>query len=154
MGEGELLDEVDSAILDLLRQNARLPAATIAGRVNLTAGAVRRRIARLESRGVIDRYTVAVNHDKIGASIEAYIELSFAGGADVHSILRSAMRREEVREAMTIAGDVDALVRVRVRDLAELREAVVYLRTVGPVTGSRTRIVLGRWWHGAPITES
>jgi Lrp/AsnC family transcriptional regulator, leucine-responsive regulatory protein len=143
------VDDVDRRILDCLRMNARESAADIAKRVNLTPSAVRRRIAGLEKAGVITGYTVAINHDLVGASVEAYIELSFAGNADVHSILADAMRRPQVREAMTIAGDLDALLRVRVRNLAELREIVMALRTSGPVTGSRTRVVLGRWWHGS-----
>lgn len=45
--------------------------------------------------------------------------------------------------------EADALVRVRVRDLPHLREVVMALRTNGPVTASRTRVILGRWWHGS-----
>ncbi len=149
MSQPEPVDDIDRRILDCLRTNARASAADIASRVNLTDSAVRRRIASLEKSGVITGYTVAINHDLVGGSVEAYIELSFAGNADVHAILAEAMRRPQVREAMTIAGDLDALLRVRVRNLAELREIVMALRTSGPVTGSRTRIVLGRWWHGS-----
>lgn len=153
MTEPETLDDIDRQILDRLRRNAREPASKIASHVGLTASAVRRRIARLETSGVIDGYTVAINHDRIGASTEAYVELTFAGDADVHEILRDAIRRPEVREAMTIAGDPDALVRLRVKDLADLRRAVMELRTSGQVTGSKTRIVLGRWWHGSAHTD-
>jgi Lrp/AsnC family leucine-responsive transcriptional regulator len=149
MSELASLDEADHLILDYLRQNGRMSAAELAPHVNLTASAVRRRIARLEASGVIDRYTIVVNHDRIGTSVEAYVELSFAGNADVHAILKSAMQRNEVREAMTIAGDLDALVRLRVRDLPELRKAVTRLRANDQVTGGRTLVVLGRWWHGS-----
>jgi Lrp/AsnC family leucine-responsive transcriptional regulator len=131
-----------------------MSSAAIASHVDLTASAVRRRIARLESSGVIDRYTIGINHDKIGASVEAYVELSFGGNADVHEILKTAMRRKEVREAMTIAGDLDALVRLRVRDLPELRKAVTRLRASEQVTSSKTRVVVGRWWHGSPDANS
>jgi DNA-binding Lrp family transcriptional regulator len=145
----EPLDDIDLAILERLRRNAREPAAAIAKHVNLTAGAVGRRITRLEKRGVISGYTIAINHDMIGSTIEAYIELTFVGNADVHAILADAIERPEVREAMTIDGDTDALLRVRVRNMKELRQAIMDLRTSGPVTGSKTRIVLGRWWHGS-----
>jgi Lrp/AsnC family leucine-responsive transcriptional regulator len=145
----EPLDDIDRLILDRLRQNARESASSIARRVNLTPSAVRRRIARLERTGVIDRYTVSIKHDELGASIEAFVELSFAGDADVHTILKNVMQRREVREAMTITGETDALVRVRVRDLAHLRQVVMDLRTSGPVVACQTRVIIGRWWHGS-----
>ena len=45
-------------------------AATIGERVNLSGAAVRKRLARLERSGVITGYTVALNHDLIGSSVE------------------------------------------------------------------------------------
>ena len=149
MTAAEPLDDIDRRILDRLRQNAREPASSIAKRVNLTASAVRRRIARLERSGVIDRYTVSIKHDELGASIEAFVELSFAGDADVHTILKDVIQRPEVREAMTITGETDALVRIRVRDLPHLRQVVMDLRTSGQVIACQTRVILGRWWHGS-----
>lgn len=149
MPEPQTLDDSDREILECLRANARESSAAIAQRVSLSPPAVRRRITRLEEIGVISGYTVAINHDLIGSSIEAYIELSFAGDANVHAVLANAMERTEVREAMTMAGEPDALLRVRVNNLAHLRQIVMDLRTSGPVNGSRTMIVLGRWWHGS-----
>lgn len=145
------LDDIDVAIIDRLRRNARESAASIAGAegIRLTASAVRRRIARLEATEVISGYHVALNHDKMPSSIEAYVELSFAGDEDVHRTLQVAMGLHEVREAVTLAGETDALLRVRARDLKSLRDVVIALRKSGPVTGSVTRIVLGRWWHGS-----
>ena len=98
---------------------------------------------------MIDRYTVSIKHDELGASIEAFVELSFAGDVDVHAILEQVMQRPEVREAMTITGETDALVRIRVRDLPHLRKIVMDLRTSGQVIACQTRVILGRWWHGS-----
>jgi DNA-binding Lrp family transcriptional regulator len=142
-------DDVDRLILDRLRENAREPAAAIADHVNLDPSAVRRRIAAMEKSGVIVGYRVAIDHDRLDTSVEAYVELSFPGEVDVHAVLADAIERPEVREAMTIAGDPDALVRLRVRNLQELREVVRDLRAELGVTGSRTKIVIGRWWHGS-----
>jgi len=125
--------------------------------IQLTAGAVRRRIARLQKSGVILGYHVALDHEKLPTSVEAFIELSFAGNADLEATLEVAMGLHEVREAMMLAGETDALLRVRAKDIERLREVVLALRRSGQVTGSVTRIVLERWWHGShgfrkPIT--
>jgi len=110
MAGGGQLDDLDRAILERLKRNGREPASKIAKRVNLSAAAVQRRIDRLEERGVIKGYTAAINYDKVEASVDAYIELSFDGKADVTATLGRIAERPEVREAITIAGDSDALV--------------------------------------------
>lgn len=143
----ERLDDTDRTILRLLQDDARQPATEIAQHLKITAGAVRRRIERLEERGVINHYTVVLNHAKVGPSVEAYLEVTFEGGADVPAFLAKAVKRPEIREASTIAGNPDAIVRLRVDSLEHLRETVTELRSTGPVTGTKTLVALDRYRH-------
>ena len=138
------LDDTDHAILELLRLDARRTVADIAARVNLSAAPVARRIDRLEKLGVIRGYTTLVDYEKVGPALEAFVELRFVGSTDVHDILDSVTRLPEVREAFTMAGDPDAMVRLRVDDVAHLQRAVNDLRRSGNVTGTKTLIVLER----------
>jgi Lrp/AsnC family leucine-responsive transcriptional regulator len=144
MLEHEALDDVDEKILDLLRRDARRTVRDIAQRVNLSPAPVKRRIDRLERLGVIAGYTVVLDHSKVGPSMEAFTELSFAGHTNVEDILDLATRLPEVREAFTTAGDPDALVRLRVDDVAHLQRVVNELRRSANVTGTKTLIVLER----------
>ena len=48
----------------------------------------------------------------------------------------------------TIAGDPDALIQVRARDIAHLQDVIDRLRRSGTVTGTKTLMVLGRWTRG------
>ena len=99
----------------------------------------------LEESGIIDHYTVVIDHEKVGSSVEAYVELTFKGGADVQTILGEAMDEySEIREASTLAGDLDAMVRLRVKDPDDLRDTVMRLRQLKSVTGSKTLFALGR----------
>jgi Lrp/AsnC family transcriptional regulator, leucine-responsive regulatory protein len=145
MSARESIDETDRAIIELLREDARRTVSDIAGRVNLSPAPVKRRIDRLEEIGVISGYTVVLDHQKVGPSIEAYTELRFSGDTDVDDILHSAAELPEVLEVLAIAGDPDALVRVRVEDMDHLQRVVNELRRSGRVTGTKTLIVLGRW---------
>ena len=139
------LDELDEQIIELLREDARRTLADIASRVNLSPAPVKRRIDRLEQLGVITGYTVSVNHALIGPSIEAFTELRFAGDADIDEILGSVERIPEIREVFTMAGDPDALLRIRVNDVEHLKAVVNRLRRTGRVTGTKTLMVLDRW---------
>jgi len=142
------LDDVDRRILALLREDARRTIADIASRVSLSPAPVKRRIDRLEQHGVIAGYTVLLDHAKIGPSIDAFTELRLAGDADVDEVAEAVRRIPEVREIFTTAGDPDALIRIRVEDVAHLKQVVNGLRRSGRVTGTKTLMVLERWARG------
>lgn len=145
MSEVVALDDIDREILRLLRQDARRTVRDISARVGLTVAPVKRRIDRLEATGVIEGYTVRVDQSKMGSELEAVVELRVAGNMDLDTILDFASQIPEVNEVLTIAGDPDALVRVRVDNIHDLQRVVNLLRTGGRVTGTRTLVVLGLW---------
>jgi DNA-binding Lrp family transcriptional regulator len=143
------LDPVDNAILDLLRENARRTLADIGAHVNLSASAVKRRIDRLEADGVILGYGVQIDQDKLGRHLEAFTELRFAGDTKVHDISSVAKTLPEVQAVFTTAGDPDALVWIRVKDVADLTRVIDLLRRSGQVTGTKTLMVLDTWTASA-----
>jgi len=139
------LDEIDRRILQLLSDDGRRTITDIASLVNLSPAPVKRRIDRLQSSGVIAGYTVVLDHTMIGPSIDAFTELRFAGDADIDDILRAAQAIPEIQDVFTMAGDPDALLRIRVDDVEHLREVVNRLRRSGRVTGTKTLMVLDHW---------
>jgi DNA-binding Lrp family transcriptional regulator len=144
-----LIDDTDRSILDLLRENARRPLREIAAAVGLTVAPVQRRIARLENLGVIERYTVQVNHGRIATGIEAMTELQFSDDLDLAQILEFVAQIPEVEEVLTLAGDPDALVRIRVEGVEDLRRVVSSLRSGGAIASTKTLVVLEQWTrHG------
>ncbi len=143
-----ILDETDRSILAALVEDARRSASEIGRAVGLSPPAAKRRINRLEREGVIRGYAAVLNHGLLGESIEGFIELRFAAGTQVADIDTAVTDLPEVLESFTLAGDPDALVRVRVRDLEHLKNVVDRIRRGrrgGPkILTTRTIIVLGK----------
>jgi Lrp/AsnC family leucine-responsive transcriptional regulator len=139
------MDGTDLEIIDLLQADARRSLADIAREVSLSAPAVKRRIDRLEKSGVITGYTITVDHTKLGRPLEAFCELRFAGTTKVDDISAIARDIREVRAVFTIAGDPDALVWMRVKDVEDLKRVIDRLRRTGKVVGTKTLMVLGTW---------
>lgn len=137
------LDTTDDRILTLLQLDARRSASEIGRRVSLSPAAAKRRIDRLEEIGVITGYRATIDYAKLGGQIEAFAELRFEGSTQVGDIEKTFADFPEMVEAFTTAGDPDALVRLRVRDLEHLRQAIDRVRRTGRVTGTKTLIVLG-----------
>ncbi|WP_348538893.1 Lrp/AsnC family transcriptional regulator [Streptomyces pseudovenezuelae] len=144
-----MIDGVDRAILDLLVEDGRRTMTEIADRVGLSPSAVKRRVDRLERVGVISGCTVLLDHGKLGTSLEAFVELRFAGDVKVETIAMAAASVAEAQEVFTVAGDPDALVRVRVANVQHLRDVIDRLRRTGAVIGTKTLMVLGTWRRGA-----
>lgn len=135
----------DQRIIAALRINARATLAEIGAAANLSASAVARRIDRLEESGVIRGYTAIVDDAQTGLPIEAFCEVTFAGDARVADIAGIADGMVEVKAVFTTAGDPDALVWVRVRDVAHLTTVIDRLRRSRKVAGTKTLMVLDTW---------
>lgn len=142
MDHESAVDGTDLEILDLLIRDGRRTLADIGATVSLSAPAVKRRLARLEETGVITGYTAEIDYAKLGRPIEAFTELRFGGSTKVADIAGVARGLPEVDAVYTIAGDPDALVHLRVRDVADLTRVIDLLRRSGKVTGTKTLIVL------------
>lgn len=139
------VDDTDLTLIRLLREDGRRTFSEMAGEVGLSVAAVKRRVDRMREAGVITGFTVQVDHARLGWGVEAFTELRYTGSTRVGDIVQSAMDQPEVQAMYTIAGDPDALVQVRVRDIAHLQEVIDRLRRTGTVTGTKTLMVLGRW---------
>jgi Lrp/AsnC family leucine-responsive transcriptional regulator len=138
-----VIDEVDRRILDLLVVDGRRSASEVGRLVNLSPAAAKRRIDRLEGIEIITGYRAVIDHSKLGSMIEAFVELSFQGHVHVDDIDQTFEGLPEVVEAFTVAGDPDALARVRVNDLDHLKRVIDLIRRSGRVAGTKTLVVLG-----------
>jgi Lrp/AsnC family leucine-responsive transcriptional regulator len=110
------LDTTDRKILNLLQQDGRMTNAQLAERVNLSASACHRRVARLEEEGVIAGYVMLVNQDAIGLGTSVFVEVSLDSQAEeMLNDFETAVRKvPAVMECYLMAGDADYVVRVAV----------------------------------------
>ncbi|MFC0864035.1 Lrp/AsnC family transcriptional regulator [Sphaerimonospora cavernae] len=143
------VDDIDHQVLRLLREDGRRTFSELAGQVGLSVAAVKRRVDRLREIGVITGFSVQIDYAKLGWGIEAFTELRYPGTTPVSEIVRTATDVPEVQQVFTIAGDPDALIHVRVRDLGHLQHVIDRLRRAGDVNGTKTLLVLGSWTRDA-----
>jgi DNA-binding Lrp family transcriptional regulator len=145
-GRSDLLqmDAVDHRIIASLAADARATYAEIGAEVSLSAPAVKRRVDRLRSAGVIKGYTVVIDPAAVGWTTEAFVELFCTGRTTPAQIGAAARRHAEVVGAYTVSGEADALVHLRASDMAHLEQALERLRAEPFVTSTRSMIVLSR----------
>jgi DNA-binding Lrp family transcriptional regulator len=138
------LDDVDQRIIALLQEDARSSYAEIGAIVSLSAPAVKRRVDRLRSAGVIRGYTAVIDPGAVGWTTEAFVELFCTGRTSPQQLRAAAKRHPAVVGAYTISGEADALVHLRAVDMAELEQALENIRAEPFVTSTRSMIVLSR----------
>lgn len=69
------IDDIDRKILQLLTENGRLSYADIGKQLNLSRVAVRERVHQLMNHGVIEKFSVVINSEKIGKHVSAFFEV-------------------------------------------------------------------------------
>jgi DNA-binding Lrp family transcriptional regulator len=136
------LDELDRKILDHLERDGRATLADVGAAVGLSASAVKRRVDRLQDAGVIVGYAAIVNPQAIGDRLEAFVELYCADSVAPADLLSSVVDLDAVVAAHTVAGDADAVVRVRVEGIEELERTIERLRRDPKVMRTRTMVAL------------
>lgn len=136
------LDEIDQRIVALLRENARRSFQDIGSRVSLSAPAVKRRVDRLETSGVIRGYSAVLDHVALGWTTHAIVSLFCEGRMPASEILAAAGRHPEVAAAHTVAGEASAVLHLHARDTEHLEEALERLRDSPGITRTQTQVVL------------
>ena len=112
------LDEMDRKILAVLQEDASLPLEDIARRVGSSKTPVWTRIRRLREAGVILRQTALLDPEALGLEACFFVLVRTSEhAADWQRKFLAALRaRPEVLEAHRLAGDVDYILKVRVRN--------------------------------------
>ena len=138
------MDAVDQRIIALLVADARASYADIGAKVSLSAPAVKRRVDRLRSTGVIKGFTAVIEPSAVGWTTEAFVELFCTGRTTPAQITVATRRHPEVVGAYTVSGQADALVHLRAADIGHLEQALERLRAEPFVTSTRSMVVLSR----------
>jgi len=118
MPEISMLDAHDRALLSLLQKDALLTADQLSGEVALSPSAIARRVRRLRDPEIVVSDHAVVT-DKIGPFLTAMVEVQLAhhGIAQLEPLFQKLMAMEEVQVIMDVAGSVDLVLIVAVRDL-------------------------------------
>ena len=137
------LDAKDRAILALVQRDAKLQQAEIARRVGLSAAAVNERLRKLDVAGVIRRYAAVVDPHAVGADVTAFVEVFIEQPRFERNFIERVLALDEVQECHHITGEFSLLLKVRVRDMGELRDLLLHqFNSMEGVRQTRTIMVL------------
>jgi len=135
------LDEIDHRLIDLLRDNSRLPTATLARKLGVSRGTVQNRIDRLVTGGVIQGFTIRLEGEVDSGVIVAITSLEIRS-SDHKPVISQLKRIPEIARIYATNGRWDLIVEIRTLDLASLDRILTAVRTIKAVSASETIILL------------
>jgi DNA-binding Lrp family transcriptional regulator len=151
------LDELDWSILQLLQSNANSTYTEMGQRLNVAHSTIYERTKRMEEQGVIKKYTVAVDLERIGRRPITAIMTVFADPKETEEVARKlAEMREAVEVNTSLSEELSIIAKVMAEDQEKLHEFIA--QKVVPLAGVlriRTSIITKKFKEGEfPIKYS
>ncbi len=132
------MDDLDRAILDILRRDARTPYTEIAGEVGTSEGTVRNRVEQLVEDGVIERFTVATRTGNVKSMVEVSVDVDVRTGG----LTERLAEWHQVDFVWQVSGEEDIVVVVDATDTAALNDIITRVRELDEVINTKTRLIL------------
>lgn len=134
------MDAIDRHIVEMLRDNARLPLKSIAASVGLARSSVRERLTKLEAAGTISGYHARIVNE---SGISAILQLRLARTPSP-DIVAAVTGMAEVARCYSLSGDIDLLVEIEAADAALLNDARDRIALIVGVEDTTTALILKR----------
>ena len=121
------LDKTDEQIIKLLQKNARLSNKQIAAEVDIAESTCSERMRKLQRKKIFFGFHAFVDSSKLGTNIEAMVSIKLTKNTkdEVEDFKKSMSLLSEVVSIYHLAGQIDILLYIGVRDKDHLRDFVM-----------------------------
>jgi DNA-binding Lrp family transcriptional regulator len=139
------LDDLDRQLLGHLQEDARVPTAELARRLDLSGPGLQKRLRKLEDQGVIRGYSTIINREAVGLDLLCFIHvtLSHHRTNSVKQFPEKIKKMPEVLECHFLTGEFDYLLKVVVANHDHLEKFLFgKLMKAGGIDRTRTSIVV------------
>lgn len=134
------IDEIDRKIINELNENSRLSMSELGRRINLSSPSVTERVRQMESFGIIKKYTLEIDYEKLGYPIECIVEATVKNG-DYKSFKKLIEELPNVEFCYRIAGNACYLVKLQFESFSKAEE---FINTVAPYAATVTHFIFSK----------
>ena len=122
------MDETDKKIIEILADDASISTTELAERISLSIPATNKRVRKLQSEGIIRKYTVLVDREKANKNVLAYVLVILQSEAGVKQLLDYVAEEADILECHAITGEYDYILKVCASDVSKLEEMLLCLK--------------------------
>lgn len=149
-------EKIDSYALKILRElykNSKITYRELSKKLEISPVACYNRVNILKESGIIQKYTIKIDAEKLGYKIKALIEVKAKRGLS-SEVAKKLHNHPHVLRVYEITGETDAIIEACFRDINELNIFLKKIREACPeITDTVTHIVLDEsensegWWE-------
>ncbi|WP_010677165.1 Lrp/AsnC family transcriptional regulator [Bacillus timonensis] len=139
------IDETDKKILELLTINARMSYVDIGKELGLSRVSIRERVNQLIEKGVIEKFSVVINSEKVGKGVSAFFEVD-CEPASLVRVAETLANNPSVASCYQMTGPSTLHMHVLVEDFAKLEKFInEELYSLDGITRVESHILLRRF---------
>ncbi len=152
------LDDIDCRILENLQNDGRITNVDLAEKVGITAPPCLRRVRALEEAGYIRGYHADLDAEAMGfgLTVFAMVGLHSQAESDLKAFEERVTEWPLVRETYMLNGEIDFILKIVARDLAQFQNFLTTKLTPAPnVDSVKTSLSIrcAKKLHGVPVGE-
>ena len=146
-GEAVVLDDLDLEILQVLEEDSKRTYSEIGRLLGVAHSTVYDRIRKMETQGIIRKYTVVLDRDKVGVKYITAIMTVFTDPKESENVAKRLSELEQVLEVSTsLSEELLIIAKVVAEDQEKLHSFIAH--SVAPLPGVlriRTSIVTRKY---------
>ncbi|MBN2335414.1 Lrp/AsnC family transcriptional regulator [Candidatus Bathyarchaeota archaeon] len=138
---GGRVDETSVKVLREYLRDARQSFREVARRIGISSGTVASRVKDLEGSGVIRKYTVQLDYERMGYELTAVTEIIVSAGM-MMEVGEKITRFPETMGVYNVTGDSDIMVVAKFKGRQQLSDFTKNVTKMPNVVRTKTHVVL------------
>lgn len=139
------LDKIDRKILEILQSNAKITNAQLSKDIGLSPAPTLERVKKLETSGIIASYHAKLDTEKVGLSVQTFVQVSLKGHnkQNIDLFLNQINNIPEVIECHHITGSGDFILKIIAADIQSYQKLMLEkVSEIEVVDGLQSMIIL------------
>lgn len=138
------MNDTDSQILGLLRDNARMSITDLAHKIRVSRATVQKRIEYMEMNGIIMGYTIRIKPSANQNTIRAWMNI-MVEGPQTRAVVKALRLDSAVQTLHTTNGKWDLLVELESDSLESFDKILERIRNISGIYNTETSILLSTY---------
>ena len=144
-------DGIDARIISALGADGRRSYAEVGAEVGLSTAAVHERVKKMLDKGVIRRFSISVDPERVGLNFTAFVAIRNDGGIHCRDVAPRLRAMPQVEELHSVAGEYDFLAKIRTTHARALEDVIYQIKAIEGVARTTSTVVLNTEFEDRPL---
>lgn len=131
--------------------DSRCSYAEVGKDVGLSTAAVHERVRKMIERGVIERFSLKIDPERVGLRLLAYVLIRNDAGVPCSDIALRLRVMPEVVELHSVAGEYDFMAKIRTTHPRRLEDLLYQIKAMSGVARTTSTVVLSTHFEDRPL---